>query len=493
MRALRAIWVAAVLARAPLAGAEGRPRYGGVVETALLGAPATLDPVQAAGHAELTLVELVLDTLYRTGPDGVPRPHLALGPPVVTGATVRIALRPGVRFHDGSELTPADVVASLARVRGSSARWVLAGIKAIRADATGLELTVAGAWVDVATQLALPATSITRGGRAPGERVLGTGPFRLTTLDRAGRRVVLDAFDDHFAGRPYLDRLVLRWHDTPDGEARAFETGAAHLSARGAAAFTGAQPKYRARDVESPAALLVYLGFGRAHAAVTDERGFRRALDLALARGALASVSSGERTVPTRSPVPVEAGGPGLAQAGRADDLPGARAALADAARRVPALAPARLAALQLEILVEDARPDDRELAERIAHALGKLGIGSVITAVAAPVMRDRIGRGACDLWIGQLGAPVTAAPVWWGAAFAAGGDPWAEGRLAAGKLDAAATGRAFAERQPIVPLLFRGVRLWHRTDVRGVGFDASGQPGYADVFLYGEPVRSKK
>ena len=109
MRALRAIWVAAVLARAPLAGAEGRPRYGGVVETALLGAPATLDPVQAAGHAELTLVELVLDTLYRTGPDGVPRPHLALGPPVVTGATVRIALRPGVRFHNGRELRAADV------------------------------------------------------------------------------------------------------------------------------------------------------------------------------------------------------------------------------------------------------------------------------------------------------------------------------------------------------------------------------------------------
>ena len=42
------------------------------------------------------------------------------------------------------------------------------------------------------------------------------------------------------------------------------------------------------------------------------------------------------------------------------------------------------------------------------------------------------------------------------------------------------------------LPLLFRSVRLWHRTDVRGLKLDASGRPCFADVFLHGQPTRSK-
>jgi hypothetical protein len=54
------------------------------------------------------------------------------------------------------------------------------------------------------------------------------------------------------------------------------------------------------------------------------------------------------------------------------------------------------------------------------------------------------------------------------------------------------AAAQAFADRRPIIPLLFRAVRVWRRTDVRGLGFDGTGRPTYADLFLFGEPVRSK-
>nr|MBA3455109.1 hypothetical protein [Deltaproteobacteria bacterium] len=148
--------------------------------------------------------------------------------------------------------------------------------------------------------------------------------------------------------------------------------------------------------------------------------------------------------------------------------------------------------ALKLEILVEDTRPDDREVAERVAYALNKLGIASVITAVPAVTLRDRVKRGDCDLWIGQLAAPVSSATAWWGSAFAIAGDPWAEQQLSSGPLDRAAAAKAFADRLPILPLVFRAVRIWHRTDVRGLGFDASGRPTYADLFLFGDPSRSR-
>jgi hypothetical protein len=39
---------------------------------------------------------------------------------------------------------------------------------------------------------------------------------------------------------------------------------------------------------------------------------------------------------------------------------------------------------------------------------------------------------------------------------------------------------------------MFRSIRLWHRTDVRGVSFDATGRPCFADLFLFGAPVPNR-
>lgn len=471
---------------------EGRPRYGGTVEATLLGAPASLDPVAARSHAEVTVVGLVFDTLYR-GTGGGVVPHLAAAPPVLDEkqTTVHIPIRRGIRMHDGSELTAQDVAASLDRAR-TQARWLLGAVLAVKSDGDAVELSLRAPLAELTTLLALPQLAITKAGRAPGDRPVGTGPYSVDSFDRRRHRLALRAFDDHFAGRPYVDQLALAWYDTPDGEARRFETGKAHVSARGAAAFAGGQPTFRTDDVEGPPALLVFVGFGRAHADVTGDRGFRRALDLALSRGGLATISSGERVVPTRSPVPVEAGGSAVDAAGKAGDLPAARAQLADAARRVPALAPTKIAGLKLEILVEDTRPDDRQIAERVVLALDKLGIAAVITPLDATVLRERVARGQHDLWIGQHAVPVTAQLVWWASAFAAGGDDWAVAALQAGSIDPSAASKEFVARLPIVPLMFRSVRMWHPTNLRGIAFDTSGRPGYADVFVFGAPTPSK-
>jgi ABC-type transport system substrate-binding protein len=332
--------------------------------------------------------------------------------------------------------------------------------------------------------LALPQLSITKAGKAPGDKPIGTGPYTTDGLDRSRRRLLLRAFDDHYAGRPYLDQLVLNWYDTADAEARRFETGRAQVSARGAAAFAGGRPAFRSLDVEGPPALLLFVGFGRSHAKLTGDRAFRKALDLAIGRGGLTSINSGERVIPTRSPVPVEAGGVVLGAASRAGDIDGAREQLADAGKRV-----GQIGKLRLEVLIEETRPDDREIAERVVLAIDRLGIQAVITAVPATRLRDRVTRGQCDLWIGQLAEPIGAQLVWWSAAFAAGGDDWAQ---AQSSFDPAATAREFAKRLPIVPLMFRSVRMWHPTNLHGVSFDAIGRPSYADLYLFGSPTPAR-
>lgn len=453
-----------------IAHGETRPRYGGNLEGTLLGAPATLDPLHARTHAEVTIAGLVFDTLYRL--DGVP--HVAEGEPVLDEkrTTVRIAIKKGVRMHDGTELTALDAAASLERAR-LQAKWVLPALVAVKQEGDAVILTLRAPVADLTMLLALPQLAITKAGKAPGDKPIGSGPYTLDSLDRRARRMTLRPFDDHFAGRPYVDLLTLAWYDTPDGEARRFETGKSQFSARGAAAFAGGQPAYRSVDLEGPASLLVFVGFGRAHTDVTSERGFRRALDLALGRGGLTAISTGERVVATRMPLPVEAGGTALDVVGRAANVDRARRELGEIGKRA--------AKFKLEILVDDSRPDDREIAERVALALDKLGIAAVITPLGAPAMRDRVARGQCDLWIGQLAQPLTLSLAWWHAAFAV-----ADSSMPVDLPN------AFAERLPIVPLMFRSIRLWHPTNVRGISFDPSGRPSFADVFVFGPPTPAK-
>ncbi|HUS33592.1 MAG TPA: ABC transporter substrate-binding protein [Kofleriaceae bacterium] len=480
-----------LLATTTVARGEGRPRYGGNVEATLLGAPSTLDPLAARTHAEITVVGLVFDTLYRIDGDGSVQPFVADGEPVYDEkkTTARIAIKRGIRLHDGTELSAADVAQSLERAR-QQAKWVLAPLIGVKQDGDAVVISLRAPVAELTTRLALPQLAITKAGKAPSDRPIGSGPYLLDTIDRKAHKLTLRAFDDHFAGRPYVDSLVLAWYDTPDGEARRFETGKSQVSARGAAAFAGGQPAYRSVDIEGPASLLLYVGFGKAHADVTGDRSFRKALDLALARGGLTGISSGERVVPARSPLPVEAGGSALDAASKAGDMDGARRELATAAKRVASLA--QPAKLKLEILVEDTRPDDREIAERVVLALDKLGIGAVITPLAGQTMRQRVVAGQCDLYIGQLAEPVTpagASLIWWDAVFAAGNDDWP---VMQPQVDPAAAAKEFAVRLPIVPLMFRSVRMWHPTNLRGLAFDGSGRPCYADLMLFGVPTASK-
>jgi MarR-like DNA-binding transcriptional regulator SgrR of sgrS sRNA len=356
----------------------------------------------------------------------------------------------------------------MSRRHGTIARWGRAvgtsPIATIKHEGDVVELSLR-APVDVATMLSLAPTAITRQGKPPGAKPIGTGPFRLEIIDRPNKKLVLDAFEDHFAGRTYLDRVTLRWFDKSDLEAKRFETDDAQLSSRGVAAFTGSQPKYKANAVDGPKALLVYVGFGKKHADVLREPAFRRALDFALDRNALISVNRGEAVIAAGEPIPIEAGATVPSPQIRNGDLAIAKAALAAAARRVPALVPTSASQLTLEISFEDTRPDDREIAERVGRALGKLGIGATLSGVSASELRDRVARGNTDLHIGQLAVPMRVDWAWWSAAFrrwrrlgreSAGGQDADDGRRA--KQFAAAT---------ILPLMFRGSGCGIAPDLR--------------------------
>jgi len=465
--------------------AESRPRYGGSAVGSVLGEPAGFDPIAARTVADTAVIALVFDTLYRVGPDGRVGLGLAAALPEAADGKLRIALRPGVHFHNGAALTATDVAASLERVKQSpGAGWILAGVDAIAVDGDAVLLTTSRK--DVAALLAAPATAITLRGAAPrASAPIGSGPFRVAAQKRD--RLELEAYAEHHAGRAYLDRVTLRWFATADGEARLYETGGADWSMRGATVFASGTPKHPTATLDAPATVLVYLGFGKSHAAITDNRDFRIALDAAIARGGLDGIGAGERTVPTRDPVPVDLGGPELAD-GQADArLAEAQTALAAAASAVPALAPAVIGKTSLEVLIDASRPDDREIAERVVIALDKLGLVATISAIAAPELARRVAAGTCDLYVGQLAAAVATPAALFAAAYAQGGERAVAEKLGGGgSLDAVRVRAAFAKRLPVIPLVARGIRLHIKADLRGAWFDTGARLGVAELFRWG-------
>jgi ABC-type transport system substrate-binding protein len=458
----------------------------------LLGAPQGFDPVKAQTWADLVVVGLLFDPLYRALPNGAVVPHLAEAAPLFSadGLEARIALRAGVRFHDGRPLRAADVVASLQRAQKDRAtEWALASVKKIAVAPGGGEsivLTLKRPSPELMARLAMPQLSVTPAGKSPGGLAIGSGPFQLKRLSESERRLELQAAAEHFAGRAYLDGLVLRWFANPDAEARGYEAGDADVSLRGPVGFAGHTPKYPTEENEGARLLLVYLGFGKAHPELLADPGFRKGVSLALNRAVFRKLGTGERVAPALLPESPDLGGKSPAEGELAAQPGEALAAFRRVAQRRPELDSglAQRGTLDLELLVDETRPDDVEVAARVVANLDRAGLTVKYQALPPKEFGRRVRAGQCDLYIDQLGVPVLDAIVEYAAAFAAAGDRWPVRRLEDGRFTLDTAQKAFGDRLPVVPLYHRAVRAHHKRVLRGLLFDVLGRLAFADAYL---------
>ncbi|MBP9086254.1 MAG: hypothetical protein KBG15_09045 [Kofleriaceae bacterium] len=472
----RLVSVLAMVAAGPAASsyAESRAKYGGTLEASLVSDARVTDPVAARAAADIALQGLLHESLYRSAADG-PMPTLASAPPQFeTALRVRIVLRTEVTFHDGTPITVGDAVASLERLRTSPSGWLIATVASVRADAGALVITLTQPTPNLAALLALPQAAITPGGRPPvADAPIGAGPFSWGSRDDQRRFIELKAFDNYVGNRAYVEKVRLHWFAASDAEARRFEAGAAHISLRGATAFSGAAPKFLSVPQDSLPLLLTYLGFGPRHG-LARQAAFRRAVDEGIARSGFAALGSGEKIVATRIPLASAS----VAASARAGQFAGDIAA----ARREYAGVP-RTAVSAVEILIDASALDDREIAERVVRVLDKLGVVATVMAVDAATFQARLANQTYDLYIGQLVLPVTLAPLWWTASFALAG--------ARSNESAATLAAAFRKIVPIVPLFHRSVRAWVRSDLRGATFDGLARLRLDDASVIGAPVKA--
>lgn len=161
---------------------------GGAVNLAMIGEPQALDPMVSTADLVGTIMQHVYEPLYTFDAKWAIAPMLAESLPKQSkdGLTYSIALRKGVKLHNGRELNADDVVASLERWMGMSPRGkaVAKEVESIKASGShGVEIRLKAPYAPLLAQLALPtgmAAIMAKESLAPQlKEFIGTGPYKF--------------------------------------------------------------------------------------------------------------------------------------------------------------------------------------------------------------------------------------------------------------------------------------------------------------------------
>ena len=262
--------IAGLLLASVCASARTRPHYGGTLRVEVQG-----DPWQGRDGIGR---RMVFDSLTRVDSSGTVLPALAMRwQSQNADHRWQFWLRPGVRFHDGSLLTPDSVVQSLAR-SCTQCPWT-----AVRSLGDSIVFTMGSSDPALPAELGSSLYAIARQD-ASGDLV-GTGAFRFGS--QSNGLLSLAAVDDAWQGRPFVDAVEIngarsvrnQWLDMSSGRADVVEVPVEILHQ--------AQQEHLAVVESSPCDLLV-LSVGRT--GILQEDAQREAVALAVDRAALYNV-----------------------------------------------------------------------------------------------------------------------------------------------------------------------------------------------------------
>jgi peptide/nickel transport system substrate-binding protein len=220
----------------------GQPQRGGVLTAVHWPEPTVLNTAVNSGFAAAFISTKILEGLVEYDRKGKPVPQLAESWSVSPdGLAVTFHLRGGVTWHDGAAFTSDDVKFSVEiwKKFHSRGRLIYANVTQIdTADPLTVTLHLSApapaimASLNSFTSPVMPR-HIYEGkdflSNPASQRPTGTGPWMFKEWQR-GSYIILERNPNYWQpGRPYPDRLVVRYLPDPAARAAVLETGEAQL------------------------------------------------------------------------------------------------------------------------------------------------------------------------------------------------------------------------------------------------------------------------
>jgi oligopeptide transport system substrate-binding protein len=291
-------------------------KFGGIYHRMMGDNPSTLDPAFVTDVYGGSVVRQIFDGLVQFDANLNPIPALAeFWEASRDGRTWTFALRQGVKFHHGREVTVHDVVYSLTRLlrvkslgsaadlfeRIQGAKDFMAGktrgVEGLKAvDRYTLQMVLEEPFAPIIAYLGFPNAMVVPQDevekhestfrRAP----VGTGPFKFIRWE-PNQEIVLEANDHYYEGRPFLDTLMFKIVVGGKIEERFAEFLKGNLEEAiipsGKMNEVRADPQYRKyQRVRKPALSLYYIGFN-ARLKPFDDKRVRQAFNYAVDKEAI--------------------------------------------------------------------------------------------------------------------------------------------------------------------------------------------------------------
>src|SRR5690606_20060354 len=153
---------------------------------------------------------------------------LATEVPATDGTSVDIALREGAVFHDGTPVTPEDVVFSFERVQDPAnaslyAQFITFVESFEKKDDTTVTFTLAHPTAVLAERLStvkiVPKAAVEADPDAFDSNPVGSGPWKMTDNSAASKIVEFERFDDYTGPMPAKAK-TMSWQVIPDPSTR---------------------------------------------------------------------------------------------------------------------------------------------------------------------------------------------------------------------------------------------------------------------------------
>lgn len=302
--------------------------------------PRSMDPADQTATFTAAVLDPMYEGLVRMLPDGQVVPRLALSwTSSPDGLDWRFLLRPGVRFHDGTVLTPAIAAQSFARLLSATNGLVGAGhyanvIASIRPDGPALLIHLAKPYAFLLQLLAEPQASLVSPAAAQagtiGRIAVGTGPYRFVAW-KSSDYVEEERFPDYWGPRPAIDRL--RWSWSPEASVMnmALRTGEIDVAVPFPPLFAARLGDAPFLQLQQQSGAAIYFIALNTRLPPLDDPRVRHAMSLATDRPALVAALLHGFGEPDCGPLPRATLGCGQATPALPYDPAGARALLAEA------------------------------------------------------------------------------------------------------------------------------------------------------------------